>query len=275
MDSLLAELLDIAQSAAAEIMAVYREPFEVAFKKGPHDPVTIADKRANDLICARLEHFSPGTPIVAEESPESAWGQFRESDKVFFVDPLDGTREFVKKSDQFVVMIGLLQGDTPSHGLLLSPVTGTVWAGSTETPAFKLDREGTRRELRLQPVSSKRTFRAVASRGEPGSLIERCLATLAPSEVVPVHSAGLKGAALVCGDADAYVAPDSAGCRWDSCAPEAIIRAAGGVYTDATGQPLDYRAARLENDAGIIAAAPQLHAQLIRQLEHLMNDRPS
>jgi 3'(2'), 5'-bisphosphate nucleotidase len=270
MNSLLQQLLRIAEEASELIMAVYREPFEVAFKKGPHDPVTQADQRANDLICERLEKLAPGIPVVAEESPEALWRDFRDSAQVFFVDPLDGTREFVKKSGQFVVMIGLLDGARPSHGLMFSPVTKTAWLGMANGSSVEISANGRETHLQLDPAVRTDQFRAVVSRGRPGSLIERSLEVTAPTGILPVHSAGLKAAALARGDADVYLAPESAGCRWDSCAPEAIIRGAGGIYTDATGQPLDYRAARLENAAGIIAAAPELHGALIEKLRPLL-----
>ena len=270
IDPLLDAFLDIARQAAREILEVYRQPFDVAFKKGPHDPVTLADRRANDLICRRLQQLSPGTPIVAEESPETEWAHFRSAERVFFVDPLDGTREFVKKSGQFVVMIGLLDGARPSHGLMLSPVTGTAWLGSTSGGSLEVTADGQKTPLSISQGLPPGGCRVVASRGRPSSLMERAILQIAPREIIPVHSAGLKGASLARGDADAYLAPESAGCRWDSCAPEAVIRGAGGVYTDATGQALDYRAARLENDAGIIAAAPRLHHYLIETLRPLL-----
>lgn len=268
MEPLLEQLLGIARQAATEILEVYRQPFEVAYK-GPRDPVTEADRRANQLICGRLQSLFPGVPVVAEESPESDWGQFRKADRVFFVDPLDGTREFVARSDQFVVMIGLLDGARPSHGVLYSPVTQIAWLGAVGREAIQIARDGSTRTLRIQPSSSLETARVVASRGHPDSLLERSLRELAPAEIVPMHSAGLKGAAVASGQADIYLAPESAGCRWDSCAPEAIITAAGGVYTDALGHSLDYRAARLENDAGIVAASPKLHSPVIARLQSM------
>ena len=103
-------MLRIASEAARVIMEVYGRPFDVDYK-GPQDPVTEADRRANALICERLEQEFPGVPIVAEESDESAFANFRDADRVFFVDPVDGTREFVDRNGEFAVMIGLLEGN--------------------------------------------------------------------------------------------------------------------------------------------------------------------
>jgi len=105
----LATLVGIAAEAAEVVSEVYKRPFNVEYK-GPRDPVTEADKLANELICNRLALAFPGVPIVAEESPPERFANFRDSERVFFVDPVDGTREFVLKNGEFVVMIGVLEG---------------------------------------------------------------------------------------------------------------------------------------------------------------------
>jgi 3'(2'), 5'-bisphosphate nucleotidase len=122
-------LVRIAAEAAAVVAEVYEQPFEVEYK-GPRDPVTIADRRANALIVERLEREFPGTPIVAEESEPESFAGFRDAPTVFFVDPVDGTNEFVEKNPEFVVMIGLLEGRTVTHGVIHAPMLGTAWAGA-------------------------------------------------------------------------------------------------------------------------------------------------
>src|SRR5690606_10408540 len=109
MDATLEQMIAIAAEAAELVASIYDKPFSVDYK-GPADPVTEADRRANALICARLAAAFPGVPIVAEESPEEQWQHFRASERVFFVDPVDGTREFVARNGEFVVMIGLVEG---------------------------------------------------------------------------------------------------------------------------------------------------------------------
>lgn len=272
MNELSRVLLDIAREAAREILEVYERPFEVDYK-GPKDPITEADRRANALICARLAALYPDVPIVAEESPEGAWRHFRASERVFFVDPLDGTREFVARTDAFVVMIGLLEGDRPTHGVLHAPVGGKSWVGERGRGAWEISPSGEARSLRMDPKDSPATATVASSRSHPDSLLERAIQKLEPEGVKAIYSAGLKAAALSSGEADIYLAPESAGHRWDSCAPEAIVAAAGGRYTDALGRDLDYRAARLENDGGIVAAAEPLHSRVIDSIAPLMSAR--
>jgi len=272
MNELSTALLAIAREAAREILAVYERPFDVDYK-GPRDPITEADRRANDLICERLAERYPDVPIVAEESPEGAWQHYRSSERVFFVDPLDGTREFVARTDAFVVMIGLLEGDRPTHGVMHAPVGGRSWVGERGRGAWEISSAGAERALSMNPPPSIDSAIVASSRSHPDSLLERAIVHLSPKDVRPIYSAGLKAAAVSTGEADVYLAPESAGFRWDSCAPEAIVTAAGGRYTDALGRELDYRAARLENDGGIVAAAEPLHTRVVDALAQLMTSR--
>lgn len=259
----------IAAEAAHEIMAVYGQAFSVDYKT-PSDPVTEADRRANELICHRLGESFPGVPIVAEESPPEEWSDYRESEKVFFVDPVDGTREFVARSGNFVVMIGLLTGDRPSHGVIHSPVSGKYWAAAPSVGAFRKERDGS--VVALAPLGEKplADARVLSSRSQNTPLHAMALELLNPAEILPVGSTGLKCATLADGNADIYLAPQFAGSRWDSCAPEAIIRSLGGLFTDARGVPLDYRAAGLENNRGAVAASPLLHGLVIDRLSGLV-----
>jgi 3'(2'), 5'-bisphosphate nucleotidase len=265
MDELTAQMLAIARDAAREVMEVFQHPFQVDFK-APSDPVTEADRRSNALICARLRALEPGTPVVAEESPEEDWADYRAHKRVFFVDPVDGTSAFVERRKEFVVMIGLLDGDHPTHGVLVAPALGTAWIGAVGQGAFRLDTDGTTHPLTVEDLTVLDKARVVSSRSHRTSLLEQAISALGAGEVLAIGSAGLKGAAVLDRRAHIYLASDHAGCRWDSCAPEAILRAAGATYTDALGVRLDYRATSLKNDRGIIAAAPNLHVEAVRRV---------
>lgn len=269
MNPVIDEMMSIARDAAREIMEVYQRPFAVDFK-GPNDPVTEADRRANELICGRLRQTFPGIPIVAEESPPEQWARYRQSERVFFVDPVDGTREFVAKNDDFVVMIGLLEGDGPTHGVMHAPARQTVWAGVLGKGAFRQDADGTRRKLEPLVERPLSEARVLASKSQRTPLNTAALEALQPQQVLSIGSAGLKGAAVADGRADIYLAPEFAGSRWDSCAPEAIIRALGGLFTDARGKSINYRAAGVENNRGAVAAPPRLHAEVIQRISDLL-----
>jgi 3'(2'), 5'-bisphosphate nucleotidase len=262
---LAATLDSVAREAAALILKVYATEFSVDFK-APRDPVTEADRQANALICERLATFFPGVPIVAEESEAESFAGYRKAERIFFVDPLDGTREFVARNGEFVVMIGLVDGDRATAGVIHAPELGVSWVGEVGKGAHKVDAEGARSPISVSDVPVLSEARVVGSRSHRNPALERTLATLGAHELIALGSAGLKAAAIARGVADAYVAPHYAGKRWDACASDALVSAAGGKLTNANGELFDYRAAELDNDRGIVASNGLLHDAIIERL---------
>lgn len=262
----LVETLDrVAREAAALIRAVYATKFEVDFK-APRDPVTEADRQANALICERLATLFPDVPIVAEESEPESFAGYRSAERIFFVDPLDGTREFVARNGEFVVMIGLVEGDRALAGVIHAPQIGVSWLGEVGKGAERVDAQGARSPLRVTTVPALSDARIVGSRSHRNPALERALAGLGARELVALGSAGLKAAEVARGAADAYVAPHYAGKRWDACASDALIHAAGGKLTNSNGELFDYRAAALDNDRGIVASNGLLHDAILERL---------
>jgi len=270
MNAELTLLLAIAADAAKLIMEVYARPFDVDYK-GPQDPVTEADRRANDLICERLERAFPGVPIVAEESDPATFAGFREHDRVFFVDPVDGTREFVDRNGEFAVMIGLVEGARAIASVIDAPARGDVFAAWVGQGAV-LRRDGRESALRVSQIDDLSRGRLVGSRSHRSPQLERTLAKLNPLEVRVMGSAGLKGTLVATAEVEAYVAPGYAGQRWDACAADALVTAAGGKLTDTYGDPIDYRAASLSNDRGLLASNGYVHEALVEAFAELRAD---
>lgn len=258
-------LAKIARDAGQGIMQIYAGHFQVDYKS-PGDPVTDADRRANDLICARLTAEFPDVAIVAEESPGHSYAGYQERARVFFVDPLDGTREFVARNGQFVVMIGLLVDERPTLGVVYAPVSDTLWCGARGLGAYRVDANGNEEAIRVGEVSEPEAARITVSRSHPSEHLKRVLEGINPRSVVPMGSAGLKGAHVADNSADAYLALGPAGKHWDACALDAIVCAAGGRVTDARGEPLDYRSAELGLEHGILAASSALHQSLVSRI---------
>jgi 3'(2'), 5'-bisphosphate nucleotidase len=251
------------------VLEVYANPFVVDYKS-PKDPVTLADRRANELICRRLNERFPGVPVVAEESEPKSFVGFQAAERVFFVDPVDGTREFVARNGEFVIMIGLLVGARAEAGVVLAPAMGTTWYGSLSAGAFELAPDGTTHTLHVSVVDDLSRARVVASRSHRNTALELALAALDAGKLLTLGSAGLKGAAVARDLADAYVAPHYAGQRWDVCAVDALVSAAGGRVTNARGVAIDYRADELHNDQGVVASNGRIHDAIIARLaEHL------
>src|SRR6478609_7965391 len=197
--SLLRTLDSIAREAAVLILEVYATKFSVDFK-APRDPVTEADRRANELICDRLSKLFPNVPIVAEESEPETFAEYRKAERIFFVDPLDGTREFVARNGEFVVMIGYVEGDRPAAAVIHAPESGISWLGEVGSGAYQIDPQGAEKPITVSNLGA-----------------------LGARELVALGSAGLKASVVAHGAADAYVAPHYAGKRWDACAAEALI----------------------------------------------------
>jgi 3'(2'), 5'-bisphosphate nucleotidase len=258
-------LCRIACEAGQAIREVYARGFEVEYKS-PGDPVTEADKAANALICQRLYAEFPDAAVVAEESPAEAYTDYRERERVFFVDPLDGTREFVARNGQFVVMIGLLVEQVVQLGVIHAPATGTTWYGGAGLGAFRRDADGTQRAICVGSVQDPQAARITISRSRRSERLHEALRAITPRQITPMGSAGLKGAQVAEAGADAYLAMGAAGKHWDACALEALVQAAGGCVSDVQGRALDYRAASMELEHGLLAANPALHAALISRL---------
>jgi 3'(2'), 5'-bisphosphate nucleotidase len=267
MTSVLEPLLDIANEAARLVLEVYETPFSVDFK-GPKDPVTAADRRANDLICRQLADVFPGVPIVAEESDPATFAGYQKRERVFFVDPLDGTAEFVGRNGEFVVMIGLLEESAARAGVIVAPAKEMAWAGLVGAGAWEIE-GGARRAIGVSSVDHLSGARVISSRSHRSPTLERALSALGGKELVSLGSAGLKGAEIATGRAEIYVATGRAGKRWDACAVDALVTAGGGRFTDSFGTAVDYRSASLENDRGLIATNGRLHDDVVVTLDRL------
>lgn len=261
-------LCEIAAEAGQTIREFYAGGFEVEYKS-PGDPVTEADKAANALICGRLQAAFPDTAIVAEESPEEAYEGYRERERVFFVDPLDGTREFVARNGQFVVMIGLVVENDAQLGVIHAPATGITWYGGAGVGAFRRAPDGTERPIAVGTVQDPSAARVTISRSRRSERLSASLRAISPRVITPMGSAGLKGAQVAEAAADAYLAVGAAGKHWDACAMAALVQAAGGRVSDVRGRALDYRGPSMELDHGLLVANPALHSALLKLLSGL------
>jgi len=264
--SLLGTLDAIAREAAELILQVYATKFTVDFK-APRDPVTEADRQANELICDRLSKRFPNVPIVAEESEPETFAGYRKAERIFFVDPLDGTREFVARNGEFVVMIGYVDGARATASVIHAPVSGISWLGELGNGAYQVESDGSQKPISVSALSTLGEARIVGSRSHRNPALEQALASLGARELIALGSAGLKASVVAHGAADAYVAPHYAGKRWDACAADALISAAGGKLTDSRGDLFDYRSEHLDNDRGVVASNGLLHDAIIEKLE--------
>jgi 3'(2'), 5'-bisphosphate nucleotidase len=261
--------LDAARAAAARVLEVYATAFRVDWK-GVGDPVTQADREANALITERLRARFPGDHLCAEEDDTAhASAQASRGGRCWFVDPLDGTREFVDRNGEFAVMIGLAVDGVPRLGVVLAPALARTLVGIPGRGAWRLAPDGTRTPVSVRDAAPG-TVVLVASRSHRSPAVERAASALGVTAVDPCGSVGLKVARVALGEATLYLHAGAGAKLWDLCAPDALARAAGAVVTDAHGEPLGYTTAHLPVDRGIVVAPPSLAPRAARALREAL-----
>ncbi|RPH66327.1 MAG: 3'(2'),5'-bisphosphate nucleotidase CysQ [Myxococcaceae bacterium] len=251
----------LAREAGRLVLEVYGGAFDVDQKPDDHGPVTEADRRANKLLVDGLRRAFSTDGIVAEESPDRP--QHREHERCWFVDPLDGTREFVDHTGMFAVQIGLALHGMPRLGVVYGPVDDRLFVGVPGETAY-VEERGTRRALALGPHPVRTDeLRLVVSRSHPSPLTDRFRQEFGIDQVQAMGSVGLKCGAIAQGRADLYVHFSGKTYLWDTCAPEAVLRAAGGVLTDLAGVSYRYDGCTIENRRGLIGCHREVLARVL------------
>lgn len=248
--------LDVARALAREagrlLLEVYATDFAVVEKENGAGPVTEADRRANAFLVEELRRAFPGDGIVAEESAE--YGDSRSRSRCWFIDPLDGTAEFVARNGEFAVHVGLAVDGEARLGVVYGPVADKLYAGIVGDGCV-LETGGHTRPLRMSPPPDPAAMRLVVSRSHRSRKTDTIRRSLGITRVLECGSVGLKCGLLAEGAADLYLHPGSKSQRWDSCAPEAVLRAAGGILTDLFGEPYRYDGDELGNLRGLVGCA--------------------
>ena len=264
----------LARAAGVEVVRI-RDGGGLGIEMKPGDePVTIADKVASEMIVAGLRAAFPDDPIISEESPDNlvaatpsrplhlAPGALAKA-RYWLVDPIDGTKDFIRGTDGFAVMIGLVIDGTPVLGVVHQPTIDRTFFATPEG-AF-VDHAGTRTRLVVDPVRDVAAARLVASASHRSDDIDRVKATLGIDDEENVGSVGVKLALIALGVRDLYVNPWPKTKAWDTCAPEAILVGAGGRLSDLFGAPIDYTG-RLDHPRGLVASNGHIHEEVVAKI---------
>ncbi|MEO1040273.1 MAG: 3'(2'),5'-bisphosphate nucleotidase CysQ [Pseudomonadota bacterium] len=239
-DEIALRFADICAEAAAPVMQVYRSDFE-SFQKSDRSPVTEADQLAEALILDRLRAFMPDTPVIAEEQFE-AGVRPNAGTSFILVDPVDGTKEFIRRNGEFTINIGLIRDGAPVAGAVCAPAMDEVYFGGSTaqrapiTPGQPIERDAIR-PIACRTVDPGRIC-AVMSRSHGDERTRRFIAEEGVSETVSAGSS-LKFCLLAAGQADVYprFAPTM---EWDTAAGHAVLLAAGGCVIGEDGEALRY-----------------------------------
>ena len=246
----------VAREAAALVASFTGRPLDVQHKSGG-EPVSRADLESSELIVRRLAAAFPADAILSEELPDTP--SRLTNPRVWMVDPIDGTSDFLRGDAGYVVMIGLCLEGLPALGVVAQPATGCVWTGVVGAGAWKELPGGDRTPLQVSAVRYARDIRLVASKSHRSDYYERFRRSLGITAELALGSVGLKVAMVSEGSRDLYVYPGSQTKIWDSCGPQAILVAAGGKVTDSDGNPLRYTQPELRNSRGMVASNGLVH----------------
>ena len=233
--------------------------------KADDSPVTQADLAANDAILAILAAEAAEDAVLSEESADRAERLGRE--RVWIVDPLDGTREFIAQNGEFSVMVGLAVQGRAVAGAVYAPALELLMYAAEGCGAWMEEGGAPPRPLRCGPAASPP--RLVGSRSHADPALERVRAVVGAGEVRVSGSVGLKCGLIARGACDLYAHPVPYLKEWDTCAPEVVLREAGGSVTDCRGGPLRYNKELTSQPHGILAAgplAPELLARVRAEL---------
>lgn len=233
---LMASLISLAQDAGQRIIDIYQTDFDVTHKSD-QSPVTAADFAAHHAILAGLNILTPELPVLSEESEEIPYQVRAGWDTYWLVDPLDGTREFIRRNGEFTVNIALIHCHRPVLGVIYAPVSGLCYYACEGQGAYKLPEGGTPQRIRTRS-SRQRDITIAGSRSHPGSLLPRFLSNLKDYRIIPMGSS-LKSCLVAEGRVDIYprLGPT---CEWDTAAAQCIVEEAGGLLTDTSLRPLRY-----------------------------------
>ncbi len=238
-------LREIAEAAGRETLRFYRRPLTVD-AKADDSPLTQADLASHRLITTRLREAFPDIPVVSEEDDAAARAAVTgDATRWFVVDPLDGTKEFIKQTGSFTVNIGLIENGRPVAGIVHVPASGVTYGADT-AGAWRADPNG--EPVAIQAVPAGETLRIVASRDHAGPEVKALLARFPDAECLSIGSS-LKFCLVAEGAADVYLR-DVPTMEWDTAAAQAIVEAAGGaVLTHPAHEPLVYGKPEYRNGA--------------------------
>lgn len=236
LNAFIEPLLDICQAASDSIMEYYETSFSVE-RKNDHTPLTEADLAAHEIIKAGLQKLTPDIPILSEEDANIPFSERQSWQRYWLVDPLDGTREFIKRNGEFTVNIALVNEHEVDLGIIYVPVSGVCYYAVKNGGAYKQTPSKAAKSINTRKADLEKVVIA-GSRSHPSPCMKDFLDKLPVYEVIPMGSS-LKSCMVAEGSADIYprLGPTS---EWDTAAAQCIVEEAGGCILTTDFQPLRY-----------------------------------
>jgi 3'(2'), 5'-bisphosphate nucleotidase len=261
-------LLAAVREAGAIAQGYFGGALSVEDKPDDQGPVSEADRACDALLRQRFGEAFPDDALLSEETQDD--GRWRSARRVWIIDPIDGTQEFVEGVDQYAIMVGLCVDGRPALGAVYAPARALLVHGEVGAGARVIEGDHERRLVVGQERIGPR-WTIMVSRSHRSARDERVCDALGEVELKPRGSVGLKLAAIAQGEADCYVTSTSHIKLWDTCGPQAVIEAAGGVLLDLCGSQLDYRTA-LAHPRGLLACPAALRDQILSKTRPIAAD---
>lgn len=264
--------VDLAREAGASILEHYQGPLNIEQKHSEDDrePVTQADRIANNLIVTRLSAEFPNDGILAEESLDTE--HRLEKSRVWMVDPLDGTNGFIDGNGDFAVQIGLVENGVCIVGVVYQPLADVLYRAVRgqgtwiERPEFDTEKAQVSDQHKIHEM------RLAASRSHRSPRMNRVVSELGFEEEVRRGSVGIKVGLIVERQCDVYIHLSPRTKQWDTCAPQLILTEAGGKLTDLFGGPLKYNVRDIQNRNGLVASNGVTHDEIVEKLAPLLKE---
>ena len=264
---------ELAREAGAILLAHYHSSFLVEQKINALqeiEEVTAADREANDLIVHRLLIEFPDDGILAEESKDTE--RRLEKDRVWLIDPMDGTKNFIQRDGDFAVQIGLSVGGEVVAGAVYQPARDILYRGVRGDGAWIELNGGSAQRMSVSARTDPKAMVLASSRSHRSPRMQRVVTEFGFKNEVRRGSVGVKIGLITEQQADLYMHLSPSTKQWDTCAPQIILEEAGGRLTDLFGQPLRYNGVRVDNQNGIVATNGVAHEMVIENLKPLLRE---
>jgi 3'(2'), 5'-bisphosphate nucleotidase len=255
--------LEIAKALAANaggILIGHYAGKAIVSWKGRGDPVTAADHAASELLVGELKRLFPDDGVLSEEEKDDTT-RLNKS-RVWIIDPMDGTKEFIDRIGEFAVMVGLAIDGVARLGVVYQPTTEKLYYAVSGQGAF-LEEKGVAKPLHVSTETNPSKMCMAVSRSHSSRQVDLIRNRLGIKETIRSGSVGLKVGMICEGRAHLYLHTGSRTNQWDTCVPEIILREAGGQITDAYGEPLLYNNIELRNPHGVIASNGAIHNRIV------------
>jgi len=236
LTKLVPEIKKISCQAGDRILDIYETDFSVENKQD-NSPLTAADLAAHKIICEKLSTLTPSIPILSEESSHISFSERKNWNQYWLVDPLDGTREFIKRNGEFSVNIALIEGHRSILSVIHIPVTGISYTAAINSGAYKHERDGNTTQISVRKTNVN-NITVAGSRSHGNEQQQAFIASLNNPEVLAIGSS-LKFCLVADGIADIYprFGPTS---EWDTAAAQCIVEESGGIVVDTNFNTLEY-----------------------------------